>query len=145
MEKIKGAKLLYESSFLRIELCNQYHVLSVTWLSGISKINDSQIRQEVQCLIQNINHSTFSKILIDERNFSYLPIMNINLCFYQIYKDRLSHLNLEVGILKHTDSFHAFNSCQTLCKTKTQCNTFHSFDTKEEAMNWVVNTHSLVA
>ena len=127
MQKIKGSKLLYESFYLRIELCTKYHVLGITWLPGISLMNENQLKSELKNLILVVRKSSFEKILIDETNFSCINNLNINLCFYQLYKNRLSDLNLRVGILKHTDDFHTFNSCQVFCQKNANCKTFQAF------------------
>ena len=107
--------------------------------------HENQLKSELKNLILVVRKSSFEKILIDETNFSCINNLNINLCFYQLYKNRLSDLNLRVGILKHTDDFHTFNSCQVFCQKNANCKTFQAFDTIEEAMSWGGHVHPLAA
>ncbi|UZR97200.1 hypothetical protein [Chondrinema litorale] len=143
MVNINASKIIFESRFLRIKFCDKYNILSITWLSGINQMNNNQLKKELLELVKIANNCNYDRIFINESNFSYLPKLDIKLCFYQFYKERLSHLKKTVGILKHSDDYHSFNVCHSICEVETQNSTFQYFDSTEEAMGWI--THSQLA
>ncbi|MBT31908.1 MAG: hypothetical protein CMO01_19800 [Thalassobius sp.] len=100
-------------------------------------MNNAQLKKELLILIKIVNDYSYDRIFINESNFSYLPKIDVKLCFYQFYKERLSHLKKTVGILKHSDEYHSFNVCHSICQFDTTNSSFQYFDSVHEAMDWI--------